>query len=52
MGYKALIEGIRIVYVDPKGTSKTPPNGKPLKFISYRFVKLGDTVTTRDVVAL
>jgi len=49
--YKAVAEGIKVVYVDPRGTSKTSPNGKPLKFINYRFAKLGDTVTTRDVVA-
>ncbi|MFZ8782665.1 MAG: IS200/IS605 family accessory protein TnpB-related protein, partial [Desulfurococcaceae archaeon] len=28
--YKALLEGLRVVYVDPRGTSKTPPNGKLL----------------------
>jgi len=49
--YKAVAEGIKVVYVDPRGTSKTSPNGKPLVFIDYRFAKLGDTVTTRDVVA-
>jgi putative transposase len=49
--YKALLEGLRVVYVDPRGTSKTPPNGKPLRFVSYRFVELGDVVTSRDVVA-
>ena len=49
--YKALAEGIKVVYVDPRGTSKTSPNGKPLKFINYRFVKLGGTTTTRDVIA-
>jgi putative transposase len=49
--YKALLEGLRVVYVDPRGTSKTPPNGKPLRFVNYRFVRLGETITTRDVVA-
>jgi len=49
--YKAVAEGIKVVYVDPRGTSKTSPNSKPLAFIDYRFVKLGDTVTSRDVVA-
>ena len=49
--YKALAEGIKVLYVDPRGTSKTSPNGKLLKFISYRFVELGDAITTRDVVA-
>jgi hypothetical protein len=45
------MEGLRVVYVDPRGTSKTPPNGKLLRFINYRFVELGNTVTSRDVVA-
>jgi len=49
--YKALVEGIKVVYVDPRGTSKSSPNGKPLVFINYRFAKLGGTTTTRDVVA-
>jgi len=49
--YKALVEGIGVVYVNPRGTSKTPPNGKSLVFISYRLVKLGDAITSRDVVA-
>jgi putative transposase len=49
--YKALIEGIEVVYVDPRRSSKESPNGKPLKFINYRFVELGDVVTSRDVVA-
>ena len=49
--YKALVEGIKVVYVDPRGTSKRSPNGKPQVFINYRFAKLGGTTTTRDVVA-
>ncbi|MFZ8783583.1 MAG: IS200/IS605 family accessory protein TnpB-related protein, partial [Desulfurococcaceae archaeon] len=49
--YKALLENLRVVYVDPRGTSKTPPNGKLLRFINYRFVELGGVVTSRDVVA-
>jgi len=49
--YKALLEGIKVIYVDPRRTSKTSPNGKPLRFINYRFAMLGDTVTSRDVVA-
>jgi len=49
--YKALLEGLRAIYVDPRKTSKTPPNGKLLRFINYRFVQLGETITTRDVVA-
>jgi putative transposase len=49
--YKALVEGLRVIYVDPRKTSKTPPNGKSLRFINYRFVQLGETITSRDVVA-
>jgi len=49
--YKALLKGVRVVYVDPRGTSKRSPNGKPLVLINYRFAKLGGTTTTRDVVA-
>jgi putative transposase len=49
--YKVLVEGLRVIYVDPRKTSKTPPNGKSLRFINYRFVQLGETITSRDVVA-
>jgi len=49
--YKVLVEGIKVVYVDPRGTSKTSPNRKPLVFINYRFAELGNTITTRDVIA-
>jgi putative transposase len=49
--YKALLKGIKTVYVNPARTSRKPPNGKKLKFINYKFVQLGDTVTSRDVVA-
>jgi len=49
--YKALLKGVRVVYVNPRGKSKRSPNGKPLVFINYRFAKLGGTITTRDVVA-
>jgi putative transposase len=49
--YKALIEGIKTIYVNPAKTSKKPPNGKKIKFINYRFVQLGEVVTSRDVVA-
>ncbi|MCC6053624.1 MAG: IS200/IS605 family accessory protein TnpB-related protein, partial [Desulfurococcaceae archaeon] len=49
--YKALIEGVKTIYVNPARTSRKPPNGKKLRFINYRFVQLGDTVTSRDVVA-
>jgi len=49
--YKALIEGIKTIYVNPARTSRKPPNGKKLRFINYRFLQLGEVVTTRDVVA-
>jgi transposase, IS605 OrfB family, central region len=49
--YKALLECIETVYVNPARTSRKPPNGKKIRFINYRFVELGDTVTSRDVVA-
>ena len=49
--YKALLEGIKTIYVNPARTSKKAPNGKRVKFINYRFVQLGETITTRDVVA-
>ncbi|MFZ8783362.1 MAG: IS200/IS605 family accessory protein TnpB-related protein, partial [Desulfurococcaceae archaeon] len=49
--YKAMIYGIKTVYVDPSKTSRESPNGKKLRFINYRFVELRDAVTTRDVVA-
>jgi putative transposase len=29
--YKALLEGIKVIYVDPAGTSRRSPNGKKLK---------------------
>jgi len=49
--YKALLKSIKTIYVNPARTSRKPPNGKKIKFINYRFVQLGDTVTSRDVVA-
>jgi putative transposase len=49
--YKALVEGIKVIYVDPRGTSKTSPNGRSLRFVNYRLVQLGGAITTRDVVA-
>jgi putative transposase len=49
--YKALIDGIKTIYVNPAKTSKKAPNGKKIKFINYRFLQLGEVVTTRDVVA-
>jgi len=49
--YKALLDGIKTIYVNPAKTSRKSPNGEKLKFINYRFLQLGDTVTSRDVVA-
>jgi len=50
--YKALMEGVPVVYVSPRNTSKTSPRGGGLTFINYRWVKLPNgVVTTRDVVA-
>jgi putative transposase len=49
--YKALLDGIKTVYVNPAKTSKKSPNNRKIKFINYRFVELGDTITSRDVVA-
>jgi putative transposase len=49
--YKALIDGIKTIYVNPARTSKKTPNGKKIKFINYRFLQLGEIITTRDVVA-
>jgi len=34
--YKALIEGLPVVYVNPRGTSKTSPIGGRLVFMNYR----------------
>jgi len=50
--YKALTEGLSVVYVDPRGTSKVSPIGGELEFINYRWVKLPTKhVVTRDLVA-
>jgi len=49
--YKAMVYGIKTVYVDPAKTSRKSPNGKKLKFINYRFVELGGVITSRDVIA-
>jgi len=49
--YKAMVYGIKTVYVNPSKTSRKSPNGKKLRFINYRFVELGDVVTSRDVIA-
>jgi putative transposase len=49
--YKAMVYGIKTVYVNPSKTSRKSPNGKKLKFINYRYVELGGVVTSRDVIA-
>jgi putative transposase len=49
--YKALIEGIRTIYVNPAGKSRKSPSGKRVEFVNYRFVELGGAITSRDVVA-
>jgi len=49
--YKALIDGIKTIYVNPARTSKKSPNDRKIKFINYRLLQLGEVVTTRDVVA-
>jgi putative transposase len=50
--YKALIKGIRTLYVTPRNTSRTSPIRGRLEFINYRWVRLpNDVVTTRDIVA-
>jgi putative transposase len=49
--YKALIEGVKTIYVNPARTSRKSPNNKKLRFINYKFVQLGEIITTRDVVA-
>jgi putative transposase len=49
--YKAMVYGIKTVYVNPFKTSRKSPNGKKLRFINYRFVELGGVVTSRDVIA-
>jgi len=49
--YKAMVYRIKTVYVNPAKTSRKSPNGKKLKFINYKYVELGDVVTSRDVIA-
>jgi putative transposase len=49
--YKAMVYGIKTIYVNPFKTSRKSPNGKKLRFINYRFAELGGVVTSRDVVA-
>jgi len=36
--YKAMVYGIKTIYVNPFKTSRRSPNGEKLKFINYRFV--------------
>ncbi len=50
--YKALLEGVPVVYVNPRGTSRTSPISGRLIFINYKWVKLPNgIITTRDVIA-
>ncbi len=50
--YKALIEELPVIYVDPRNTSKTSPISGELVFINYRWVKLPNGhIVTRDHVA-
>jgi len=50
--YKALIEGISVIHVNPRGTSKTSPLGGKLTFINYKWAKLPNGhIVTRDIVA-
>jgi len=49
--YKAAFHGIKTIYVNPFKTSKKSPNGKKLKFVNYRYVMLGNVITSRDVIA-
>ncbi len=50
--YKALTEGLHVLYVNPRGTSKTSPIGGRLVFINYRWVRLPTgLVVTRDIIA-
>jgi len=50
--YKALVEGLHVGYVNPRGTSRTSPIGGRVKFINYRWVRLPNGYTiTRDLIA-
>jgi putative transposase len=49
--YKAMVYGIKAVYVNPSKTSRKSPNGKKLKFVNYRYAMLGNVITSRDVIA-
>jgi len=50
--YKALVEGLPIAFVNPRGSSKTPPIGGKLTFINYKWAKLPNGhIVTRDIIA-
>ncbi len=50
--YKALIEGLPVIYINPRGTSRTSPIGGKLTSINYRWVKLPNGhIVTRDIIA-
>jgi len=49
--YKAMVNGVKTVYVNPFKTSRRSPNGERLRFINYRYVMLGNVITSRDVIA-
>jgi len=50
--YKALVEGLPTAFVNPRGSSKTPPIGGKLTFINYKWAKLPNGhIVTRDIVA-
>ncbi len=39
MHYKALVEGLNVIYVNPGRTFKTSPIGGELVFINYKWIK-------------
>ena len=46
------MEGLSVIHVDPRRTSKSSPLGGELEFINYRWVKLPNgIITTRDIIA-
>jgi len=49
--YKALVKGLKTIPVSPRNTSRQSPNSRPLKFLDYKTVELGEIVTSRDVIA-
>jgi len=50
--YKLLVNGLPVVFVNPRRTSKISPLGGELMFINYRWVKLPNGhIVTRDIVA-